>query len=93
MIKKPIDAEPVTIPTDIVLFLSEKYFPTAATGTETAVPPSAVPITTSGTTDTQSFNYTLDPTWVEANCEVVAFIYKEGPDYEVMQANIENVCS
>ena len=46
MIKKPIDAEPVTIPTDIVLFLSEKYFPTAATGTETAVPPSAVPITT-----------------------------------------------
>ena len=36
--KKPIDAEPVTIPTDIVLFLSEKYFPTAATGTETAVP-------------------------------------------------------
>jgi hypothetical protein len=44
--KKPIDADPVTIPTDIVLFLSEKYLPTAATGTDTAVPPRAVPMIT-----------------------------------------------
>ena len=42
--KKPIDADPVTIPVEIVLFLSEKYFPTADMGTDTAVPPSAVPI-------------------------------------------------
>ena len=42
--KKPIYADPVTIPVEIVLFLSEKYFPTADIGTDTAVPQSAVPI-------------------------------------------------
>ncbi len=47
--------------------------------------------TTLGTTDTQNFNYTLDPSWNEANCEIVAFVYKAGPDYEVMQANVASV--
>lgn len=51
----------------------------------------AVPITTAGTTDTQNFNFTLNAIWKESDCEVVAFLYKEGPNYEVMQANIEHV--
>ena len=50
-----------------------------------------IPTTTSSTTDTQIFNYTLNASWDETNCEVVAFIYKEGPDYEIMQANIEHI--
>ena len=52
---------------------------------------SAIAVTTSGTTDTQNFNFTPDNAWVDTNCEIIAFVYKEGPDYEVMQANIESV--
>jgi len=51
----------------------------------------SIPITTKETTDTQNFNYTIDAAWAEDNCEVVAFIYKEGPNYEVIQANIAHV--
>jgi hypothetical protein len=47
--------------------------------------------TSTGTIDTQNFNYTIDVSWVEANCEVVAFVYKENPDYEVIQANMAHV--
>jgi hypothetical protein len=42
---------------------------------------------TVGTIETNQFNYTLDPTWVDNNCEIIVFVYKEGPDYEVIQAN------
>ncbi|MGB0886535.1 MAG: Omp28 family outer membrane lipoprotein [Vicingaceae bacterium] len=47
--------------------------------------------TTQGTIDDKTFTYTLATNWDKDNCEIVAFIYKEGPDYEVMQANIEPV--
>ena len=52
---------------------------------------SVVSVSSIGTTDTQNFNFPIDITWAEANCEVVAFLYKEGPDYEIMQGNIEHV--
>jgi len=51
----------------------------------------AVSTTSQGYKDTKSYTYTLDAGWNADNCEVVAFIYKEGPDYEVMQANIAHV--
>lgn len=38
-----------------------------------------------------SYTYTLDPTWKENDCEVIVFIYKEGPHYEVMQAAAKHV--
>ena len=41
--KKPIEAEAVTKPVAIVLFLFEKNFPTAEIGTDIAVPPKAIP--------------------------------------------------
>jgi len=46
---------------------------------------------TQGSTDSKSYTYTLDAGWDEDHCEIVAFVYKEGPDYEVIQANIEHV--
>ncbi len=51
----------------------------------------AINATAQGTTTSKSYSYTLDPEWNQDNCEIVAFIYKEAPDYEVMQANIEYV--
>ncbi len=44
-----------------------------------------------GEKETFTYSYTLDPTWKENDCEVIAFIYKEGPNYEVMQAAIKHV--
>lgn len=51
----------------------------------------AISTTTQGSIDNKSYTYTLNANWDENNCEIVAFIYKEGPDYEIMQANIEHV--
>lgn len=51
----------------------------------------AVSTTSLGSTDTKTYTYTLDAGWNADNCEIVAFIYKDAPDYEVMQANIEHV--
>lgn len=50
-----------------------------------------IPTTISGSKDVKSYTYTLDAAWNEDNCEIFAFIYKDSPDYEVMQANIEYV--
>ena len=47
--------------------------------------------TTQGSKDNKSYTKILNAGWNEDNCEIVAFIYKQGPDYEVMQANIEHV--
>lgn len=44
-----------------------------------------------GNKETKSYSYTLANGWNEDNCEVVAFVYKESPNYEVIQANIEHV--
>lgn len=51
----------------------------------------AITTTTAGTTENFSLSTTLNASWDENNCEIVAFIYIEGPDYEVIQANIEPV--
>ncbi len=51
----------------------------------------AVATTSLGSKDNKSYTYTVDAAWNEDNCEIVAFIYKDAPDYEVMQANIEHV--
>jgi len=47
--------------------------------------------TSLGTSTEKSYSYTLNSDWNQDNCEIVAFIYKEAPDYEVMQANIAYV--
>jgi hypothetical protein len=39
----------------------------------------------------KTYTYTLNAAWNEANCEIVAFIYKESPSYEVMQVNTHHV--
>jgi hypothetical protein len=44
-----------------------------------------------GSKDNKSYTYTLAGNWNEDNCEVVAFVYKESPNYEVIQANIHHV--
>ena len=41
----------------------------------------------SGTKESFNYNYTIDNSWKDYNCEIIAFVYKEGPDYEVIQAN------
>jgi len=51
----------------------------------------AISITTEGSKDNKTYTYTLDSGWNADNCEIVAFIYRDGPDYEVMQANIAHV--
>ncbi|PCI99884.1 MAG: hypothetical protein COB15_03605 [Flavobacteriales bacterium] len=51
----------------------------------------SITATTQGTSTTETYSYTLNSEWNEDNCEVVAFIYKESPSYEVMQANIQHV--
>jgi thiol-disulfide isomerase/thioredoxin len=51
----------------------------------------AINATAQATTTSKSYSYSLDTEWNQDNCEIVAFIYKESPDYEVMQANIEHV--
>jgi hypothetical protein len=51
----------------------------------------AISTTTQGSKDNKSYSYTLDSGWNPDNCEVVAFIYKDAPDYEIMQANIKHV--
>jgi len=51
----------------------------------------AVSTTSLGSKDNKTYTYTLDAGWNADNCEIVAFIYKEAPNYEVMQANIEHV--
>lgn len=51
----------------------------------------AINSTVQGSKDNKSYTYTLAGNWNEDNCEIVAFIYKEGPDYEVIQANIHHV--
>lgn len=50
----------------------------------------SIPVTTVGTKDTQSFNYTIDATWNESNCEIVAFIYNTST-YEIIQGEIAEV--
>lgn len=44
-----------------------------------------------GEKETFSYNYTLSNDWKENDCEVVAFIYMEGPDYEVAQAAYKKI--
>tara|TARA_B100000809_G_scaffold190351_2_gene188932 strand:- start:837 stop:1673 length:837 start_codon:yes stop_codon:yes gene_type:complete len=51
----------------------------------------AVSTTPIGSKDNKSYTYTLNAAWNADNCEVVAFIYKDSPDYEIMQANIKHV--
>ncbi len=51
----------------------------------------AIATTTQGSKDNKSYTYTLNAAWDEDNCEIVAFVYKDSPDYEIMQANIEHV--
>ncbi len=51
----------------------------------------AINATAQGTTTSKSYSYSINADWNQDNCEIVAFIYKESPDYEVMQANIEHV--
>lgn len=51
----------------------------------------AVSTTSQGSKDNKTYSYTLDAGWNADNCEIVAFIYKDAPNYEVMQANIEHV--
>ena len=50
-----------------------------------------VSTTSQGSKDTKSYTYTLNAGWNADNCEVVAFIYKDSPNYEIMQANIKYV--
>ncbi len=43
--------------------------------------------TLEGTLESNKFDYTLDPTWKAKDCKIIAFVYKVGPNYEVVQAN------
>ena len=47
--------------------------------------------TDKGSTDIKSYQYKLKTGWEAKNCEIVAFVYKGEPNYEVMQANIKSV--
>jgi hypothetical protein len=51
----------------------------------------AISSSTQGSKDNKSYTYTLAGNWNEDNCEIVAFVYKESPNYEVIQANIHHV--
>jgi hypothetical protein len=81
--QKDIDATPEIVPN-----YDHRHMLRAGVNTSWGT---AITNTTMNSIDTQNFTYTLDPTWNEANCEVVAFLYKSVPDYEVMQVNIAHV--
>lgn len=51
----------------------------------------SISTSTQGSKDNKSYTFTLDAGWNADNCEVVAFIYKDTPDYEIIQANIKHV--
>lgn len=47
---------------------------------------SAIPSSNIGDFDTQEFAVSINPNWNKEHCIMVAFIYKDSPDYEIIQA-------
>ncbi|PCI99883.1 MAG: hypothetical protein COB15_03600 [Flavobacteriales bacterium] len=46
---------------------------------------SVIPTANSGDSDTQEFSHVLSSKFDEKNCIIVAFVYKDNPDYEIVQ--------
>ena len=47
---------------------------------------SPIPTSNNGDSDTQEFSIVIDPNWDKNHCSVIAYVYKTGPDYEILQA-------